>query len=65
MNTFNPENYTDTALRIRIKLREKQIYELKQQLGITEEPFEQLANELGCTDFSNKLKQWKKETLLT
>ncbi len=63
MEIFNPKNHTEKSLDLRIKMRKRQIYKLKEELGlIYEKPseFELLAQELGLKDFAKTLKQWKK-----
>lgn len=62
MEVFNPKNHTEKSLDLRIKMRNRQIYELKQELGLVyEKPneFELLAQELGLEDFAKTLKKWK------
>ena len=62
MEVFNPKNHTEKSLDLRIKMRNRQIYKLKQELGLVyEKPneFELLAQELGLEDFAKTLKQWK------
>jgi len=64
MELFNPKNHTEKSLNLRIKMRNRQIYKLKQELGlISEKPceFELLAQELGLEDFAKTLKQWKRK----
>ena len=63
-----PQNYTEAGLKARIKMREKQIKALKQELGIASEPeteYKKLSKELKIEDFSENLlkdiKEWKRK----
>ena len=57
---FKPENYTQRGLQVHINRREKQIYQLKQILGIDD--CEQYAESLGLGSFHKTLKKWKTQT---
>lgn len=57
---FKSENYTQKGLQAHINRREKQIYQLKQILGI--EDSQQYAEKLNLGMFHQKLKKWKNQT---
>ena len=63
---FNPENYSDRGLKIRNKIREKQIYQKKLELGLVSEDerkYIQFAKELSIEQFAinlqKELELWK------
>jgi transcription elongation factor len=60
---FNPKNYTDAGLVRRMKIRNREINAMRQELGIEyKNEFEKLAMELGLGSMAQTLKKWKKES---
>ncbi len=62
MEFFNPKNHTDTSLKRRIRIRERQIKDIKKELGINDMPeYQVVAEELNVSDFAKKLELWRNQ----